>query len=206
MSLIGLLGLGFGGTVGVSTSPFGDYTTADALTTPLELLAIMIADCPTFRTQCGLAADDALAQEKLLEGKHGSRQRVFFLEDQSAQDVIESVVEHLPIAIVEWDEEGCLHFSKKAGGEKNFLRPSGMLRVYLADRDRGGGNMKQSARAFSRFAGPLLHELSDQAAYDDRLAIDDIVMDMSPKAPSIAEQSAIGQLYWATSAKISWEA
>jgi hypothetical protein len=200
MSLIGLLGLGFG--AGGASTIFGDYSSLDPLTTPLEILAVMIADCPTFRTQCALAADDAQAQDKLIDGLHGSPRRVFFLEADSAAELVESVLDRLPVAVVAWDSGAALNFLQRAGGARNYLRPGGTLRLLLADTNRAE-DVRAAATAFSRFAGAVLAELADQAGVDDRLDIREIRCDLPPTAPSIAEEAAAGR-YWVTGAVIEW--
>ena len=146
------------------------WPTADPegpLLTPLTKLAELVASCPTFRERCGLDADDPDAYEKLLEGKHGSKKRIYYPMCDLAQ------ASNDPLVTIAWGPEWA--WQVDAGGARHYLKCAGKLWMAIHDKDRYPNDIETSARDFATFVGNFIAELASNFGWDDELTGDRIM-------------------------------
>lgn len=165
---------------------------------PLAKLAELVAALPTFRAECGLAVDDPYASEKLLEGTHGGKRRIFFPEvDWDRFAVVPSVV--LQIG-TQWRAE------ELAGGAYQSTRPTGNLRLIPTAANKHPADLERSMRTYGVYLGNFLNELREQFGRDDCLAGTTIDMVTPPVLPTVQTEKSLGFSYWRSGFQIEWSA
>lgn len=163
---------------------------------PLAKLATLLAVVPAFQIRCGLSGEDGLGVEKLLDGDYGATKRIFY----PVADPREVMV--FPSAELYIGDE--FEYSQWAGGEHNYLLPSGAVDMILVDRDRHPQDLERSTRDFLTYVGTLLREMKDQAARNDELAITSIRQKQKPLLCPVAEEASQGWAYWHAVYSVMW--
>lgn len=161
----------------------------DPLTHPIELLALHISRTATFRTWCGLAADDPKASVKLLEGRNFPR-RIYRPAFYQSLVHVPSLLPKLPICVISPPETGGLAMTKAT--DDDAYDHSGSIDVTILDRSRAGLDLEKAARQFMRRLGFLLQELQRVDHANDRLGIEDETVGMSHGEPTPAEIATQG--------------
>lgn len=173
---------------------------------PLTKLVTLIAATNTFRTQCGLATNDPVANEKLIDGSYATQKRIFYPEvDWESFDVF-------PSAVVQFGPDW--HATWRAGGAQNYTRPGGSLRLILMDKDRqpnsaglsDSANIGLSLRTFAIYVSQLLDDLRSQFAVDDELTGTGITQEDPPFFPPEETVKTEGLGWWTCSYLIEWSA
>lgn len=113
---------------------------------------------------------------------------------------IDLIEEQRPCAIIEMGE---FDYQAVAGGDQNYLMPSGSLVLTLVDNDRFAGDYKAGWRDFLAWQGQVIFDIAEKAGQDDFLDIVAIVrtqMPMSNNPQTVPAQ----KLYWHSKHEVHW--
>ena len=165
---------------------------------PLVKLAEIVSETQAFQERAGLTYQDGNASEKLIYGRFSEKQRIFL---PSAPCQLQDLLDLMPVAVI---QRAQFHATTRAGGQQNYVRPFGQLRLILADVDRMGG-IVPSMIDFDNFAGQVASQAYALFAKDDRLDASGIhEWPDGSKLCSETEQFSRGQFYWMTEFLIDW--
>ncbi len=161
-----------------------------AATGPMGLaftgLQTMIAESSAFQTRRDVA--DAAAARPFIH--------LPWLEVDVSQEA------DRPFALI---EQGAFGWELDAGGDRNYLRPQGSLKLKLADNDRLFGDYENSFIDFANFTDGVIEAIADAAALDDNLAVERIALVTAAMQNSPAEAEKDG-LCWAIDFEVFWRA
>jgi len=166
------------------------------LSGPTYKLALVVSESPTLRVACGLAADDAAAADKLIDGV-GHAKRIWY----PTAPTLETLAK--PAAIVSRPADA-QHWERVAGGSQNYLWPRGNLRVTFTDEGRHGRDLELSQRYFDNLVGKIVDEIKDLAGRDDRLTIHTITEEQGPVLPEEWDEAGQDALYFWASYLFEW--
>lgn len=165
---------------------------------PLTKIVSLIAATNTFRTRNNLETDDAVANEKLIDGDFAFQRRIFYPEvDWRTFDVF-------PSAVVQFGPDW--RATLRGGGAQNSTQPGGSVRVIFMDEDQNPTDVEASMRDFGTYVGQVLDDMRSQFAVDDEFTGTGITQEESPFLPLEETVLARGVAWWTASYLFEWSA
>lgn len=163
------------------------------LTRPPALLAVHLANTQSFRTWCGLAADDPRAPDKLLRGVD-FLQRIFWpcLE----RDTAIAELPALPVAVISWgrrEETG----RALVLAEDQSHSYAGTLKLLCMDWAEAGRQAYDvSGQRFGKRLEAVWEELWHIDRANEHLAMTSIAISQPPFLPPKSEEAQQGKAFW----------
>lgn len=161
----------------VTVEPLG------AITESVTLLARMVANSQRFRERCGVETEAAALDRVYypwLDAPDHERLR--------------------PYALIEQGPDFTWEY--RAGGQSNYLAPTGTLRLWLYDNARKTA-MRDNFIDFGNYCDAVVQELVELAGKDGWLAIDNIRLTVPPMCSDPTKLPAIRE-YWGACFDCEW--
>lgn len=166
----------------------------DPLTRPIGLLAVHLANTVAFREWCGLEADDPLAADKLLLGRNGFLQRIYWPTLENEKPIGE--LPAMPLAVLSWPRAQTGQGMTVAEDMSHGY--SGQIKVLLLDWNPSGRQAYHvGGQLFGFKVGRLWKELFAVDRENDHLAITRITVNEPPFLPIKSEEAQHGKAWWA---------
>jgi hypothetical protein len=164
----------------------------DPLSHPLGLLATHIANTSTFRTWCGLPAEDAASTDKIRDGLGFPRRIYWPAYYESLVDVV-NLLPKMPICVISPPAAGGLAMSKLT--DDDAYEHTGTIDVSIMDRTRAGLDLEKAGRLFMKRLGFLMLELQRIDHANDRLGIEEESVEITHGEPTPAQIATQGVFF-----------